>query len=218
MRWLGSCTVLLMLLLGLGRAEASVTLLNGYNYTRVYDVANNLYPSDTPPDDLAIPYSLDVVASTDTGHAITHVSRTQSSFDYEFDHVRPTSQSSYVESYGYSQFTVDQDTPYAVSGNYNLTGSEGVYFFAYLWDSSTGDKLYDYHYSNDTANATFTLGSPVDSENYYSVGSLTGLLEAGHTYGFSYTAFIQANTTGDTTASAVGSISLAFGSVPEPST
>lgn len=151
------------------------------------------------------------------GHAITDTTTTQSSVSWKFDHLRPSSYYSNAESYGVRVFGVDEDTPYAIAGTYTMVGTEVLDLAVRLYDTLTGVYKFDHFLQSFDKNATATLGQ----YGYgYWQGSLTGMLERGHTYEFDYRTSIETYSTEDTTASATGDISLSFGgnTVPEPTT
>jgi hypothetical protein len=225
MRHLGYCTPILMLLVGLGRADAAVTLSYAYDYAGVADCATSVCVCQYSGGLTAMPHDATSAACLQTGHAITDLTRTQSSFDYAFDHLRPDTPGSYAYSSGGIGFTVDQDTPYTLAGCYELTGVQGVSLSCGLWDYTTGYLFYGSQSSFTTADASLTLGSSAHSEQYVSTGSLAGMLEAGHSYRFSYAAEIETYARGNAPASAQGDVVLTLGVlapespvVPEPTT
>ncbi len=73
--------------------------------------------------------------------------------------------------------------------------------------------------SLQTRNESFTLGLAQGDDHNSMVGSLSGILLAGQDYEFGYD-FVLGNFSSASTAAATasGSISLSFTSVPEPST
>ena len=218
MRGFGLCTVLLTSFLALERAEAAVYLGQVDDYTWAFDGNTAVLGYDS---NLTLPYSAEGIAAQGPESATTQASRTESLFSYAFAAAISVANtnSSEVQSYGDAYFTVDQNTPYAVTGNFNVTGAPADASIAVaILDESAGYMLYDYNISDSTTNPNLQLGSPGSSQ-FSAQGSLTGTLQPGDDYEFFYVTSLQNLAGIGTDATAIGSISLAFGSaVPEPST
>lgn len=123
------------------------------------------------------------------------------------------------------QFTVDQDTPYALSGFYNLAGLERLTFKGVLTDVTTAQALFrNQQESYSTANENFTLGetngdTPYGELSQFLSGDLTGTLTGGHTYELEYNFLVSHWVGSGQTADANGQIVLQIGAaIPEPST
>jgi hypothetical protein len=225
MRWFRFFAVIPALLLGLARAEASVTISgsNGsfYDNTYVIDDPHSRTQSGSASDSsLAIPYNVTVGA----GGASTTVSLSQSSFDYQFNDVRPLGPYSQAENYGKVYFKVNKDTPYTFAGQYTMTGGEEIYLTTEFDDvTSSTNNFISQNVNFNGTNSALTVGSSANTVPgmYHFSGSLTGTLYADHTYEFSYNAYIYSieGFPEDPGASATGDLHLAFGSsVPEPTT
>ena len=119
------------------------------------------------------------------------------------------------------QFTIDEDTPYALSGFYNLAGLDAVQLECKLTDTTASQVLFNNKQrSNNTPNQHFTLGELEGdyAPTTYLSGDLTGMLTGGHTYKLAYHFFIM-HRGSNQSAGADGQIRLQIGSaIPEPST
>lgn len=136
----------------------------------------------------------------------------------------------YDDSEGYSSmfFTVDAATTYQASGYYNAddisaTNGGSASLNVHLRDQTTGQWLFQsYQLSRNTVDESFVLGGTGGDTSNYNVGSLSGLLVAGHDYRFHFGTGLQANPDADDGASALGNVTLTLGGdfdtdpVPEP--
>lgn len=138
-------------------------------------------------------------------------------FDFDFDHRR--SGNYYAYGYMYEstlRFTVGgADSAYALSGLYASTsgGANAIYFDVFLQDLASGAVLFrDYSYSANTAGESFSLGVAGDADGgNYTVGNLTGTLQAGRDYQLYVVSYIQTYPYDDNGGTASGCVSFAVG-------
>jgi hypothetical protein len=218
MRWI-ICCMALAILLGVGKTEASVTISSAWHGVDVYNSDSGEHVSQST-DSTTIPESLDITAAIDSGSAITHLSRSTTSWDSTFTHDRPVSSGSLARSAGYYYFTVTDTSVYTISGTYAMTGPGAIALEAILYDETGSYTVVDsYQHSIAATDELFTLGLTEGNSENRLLGSLTGTLEPGHSYRFSYIAFID-SFPASPNATAAGNVSISFGNsaVPEPCT
>lgn len=125
-------------------------------------------------------------------------------------------QGDYLVGYAVGGFHALSDMAYDFSGTVSSSGSEYTVMYGYLQDTVTGEYLFT-NIQESIGSANFTLG--LEEGNYYNslAGSLTGFLQAGHNYYWSF--FVRSDpTTGSpllTTASAEFHFTESS-AVPEP--
>jgi hypothetical protein len=144
-------------------------------------------------------------------------------FDITFNHSRTGTKFAEGRSWGYIYFSVDQNVSYSAAGAYSAVDPSGllINLTGWLYDLDTGSYVFkSAQVSSATPNESFVLGGAGGdgAGNVVQVGSLTGMLLAGHEYQFWYDAYIQAWPSSGTAATSLGSISLDFTAIPEPST
>ncbi|MEX2173151.1 MAG: PEP-CTERM sorting domain-containing protein [Pirellulaceae bacterium] len=228
-KWFGSVALLVACFASWGACSAHGALINvvsSYVAVEAYNYgAGTFYDSEVD-----IQTDLD---RTNTIEAIAGASRSTTTLDwrgddefavlnFDMDHVRAPAYGSLAQTYENSlQFTATEITTYALSGLYRLTsGDRRIYSDVYLFNHTMGLVLFeDYNYSDTTANTAneqFVLGTAGDGDlGNYTVGSLTGTLQAGHTYGLYFHNYIGAYPAVSTgTATADGFVRLEIGDVP----
>ena len=150
------CCTALVVLLGAGRLDASVSISSAYHWAGAYDSSTGSASDDTAVMTLI---GMDLAASYGASSAATHLSRSQPLFDYSFDHIRAPSSSSYARSFSYDNFTVTDATSYTISGTYAMDGEGYIFFESYLYDFATsGHLFYNFQASDSTPDEAFTLG------------------------------------------------------------
>ncbi len=117
-------------------------------------------------------------------------------------------------------FTTDIDTHYELSGTYDALGITGmiVGLAASLYDVTTNEQLFfnNQLHHNASNSVIFNLGENHGSAVSILSGSLTGSLLAGHTYEWSFNAYLGENN--HAPSSATGNLKLVLGlaaAVPE---
>ncbi|MEQ9411144.1 MAG: PEP-CTERM sorting domain-containing protein [Fuerstiella sp.] len=119
-------------------------------------------------------------------------------------------------------FTVDANTTYDLSGEFHVRdysrNAGRVYFEAYLWDQTASSYVFsNRQQSINTLNESLLLGGTAgDVSNNSLIGSLTGTLEAGHTYLFLYVATVQALDDDGAGARGAGFVTLEFADAAQP--
>jgi hypothetical protein len=215
------CCAALVALLGSGRLEANVIVTDAYHDANVYDgftgLASDQYTTSTAPS-----LNADLFPSISDGSARTQLNRTATALDVVLTHQRPSSLYSFAQSSGWDVFRVDVLTPYTISGRYSMTGAGTISLAAQLYDVTSDAYLFrNGQQSIKTSalpNQLFRLGSQAGDYSYRE-GFLTGTLQPGDEYQFTYNAYINNYPDDFGSASASGHISLSFtSSLPEPST
>lgn len=179
----------------------------------------------------------------------------QTVLGFGFNHLRTGAVGQRAQSFGALTFTATSNAAFTLSGFYNLTGMNEIAFQVNLDDNGIAGggeplppkekgepgvpsplSIQHYHASDDTLNEHFELGGPTGdgllkklAVKVGTTNDLTGILLAGHTYSFSFNAYILSNNwdetkqgilyTGDAGASAVGGLTLTIDQVtstPEP--
>ena len=120
-------------------------------------------------------------------------------------------------SYGEAQveFTPDSNIPYAASGIYSNSGGKTV-FLNYLYDFTASTTLFYSEQISEYAPATFAAGGLAGNLSNSFIGSLTGVLAAGHNYRWYGVAYSRALAISDGPATSSGNFSMTLGAVPEP--
>lgn len=81
------------------------------------------------------------------------------------------------------RFSVDVETPYTITGNYDVTGDRNKYFWVQLRDGFGGTQFSNLQESNPgPTDQSFVLGETDGSSNNTLIGSMTGTLNAGTLY------------------------------------
>lgn len=143
--------------------------------------------------------------------------------EFEHSHASDSVSSQYAGSTGLIQFSVDSDVLYLLDGIYQADDDslgDWILLEAKLIDNSAGAiSLFENSQASDsTVDESFDLGlAEGDSANVL-LGSLTGLLVAGHTYTLEYTAEIEDRDLCCSSTLANGHIRLQLTAIPEPST
>ncbi|WP_340118715.1 PEP-CTERM sorting domain-containing protein [Pelagibius sp. 7325] len=178
--------------------------------------------------DPTMPAQTTLTGSVDDASAELQVSFQQSgpvaSLSYAFDHRYAGDNAAFL--YGGTDstlFSVDVDSTYSISGQYQVTGvgePEWVAFTVGLFDYTTDVSLvYSDHYTENALNQSFTFGVLGDGTDESFEGSLSGILLAGHVYQIYLAAMTATGATTGTTATAntlftITDISVT--AVPEP--
>lgn len=207
-------------------ASAAVITLNGYSASWMKTEADGSpggWWFETVNPSAALPYSYTSISVDGDNTAESAYSLSNAGFDITLDHARDSSVGSISRSIGYIYFSPDQNIDYVASGSYTAVDSVGhtIFFTANLYDFTANSySFHSWQQSRATPNESFTLGlSEADHENI-DVGSLSGTLITGHEYGFYYKAevFAYPNPASPVSATGLGSLSLNFAPIPEPST
>jgi len=116
-------------------------------------------------------------------------------------------------------FSVTADTPYQMTGGYSAedpgSTAKAVILTTELSDVDTSEVLFRNHQASfNVVDESFELGDMGGSLSNELFGSPTGILLAGHRYSLLYATTIYASNSGDP-ATAVGSLRITFGNVPE---
>jgi len=115
---------------------------------------------------------------------------------------------------------VDEDIVYVAAGSYSAVDpdGQGIELDVGLYDLTLSSYLFDSTQGSlSTPNESFTLGETGGDDSNTSIGSLTGMLIAGHDYAYFYSALIaQLSPLPFSDATASGSVSLSFTPIPEP--
>lgn len=198
---------------------AVVTFHAGSMYASAWDGksgdVNNTLPASLPLDTTHT--VTDDIASNTSAYLFNH-----SALLISVDHARGTFGSTNTASRHTIpiEFSVNQDTPYSLSGFYNLAGENRITLYAQLVDASAGNAVLfrNQQHSTNTPGQAFTLGEiEGDGGGFPSTqflsGSLNGTLLAGHHYKLEYNFLIQRTTTTAGSATASGQLLL---QIPEP--
>jgi hypothetical protein len=173
----------------------------------------------------SVPDSGSVTATHGGVTATTGFAFSDSGITLTFDHIRaPTL---YAAAYGGTavngdrqiQFVPNANVPYVLEGVYTTVDVDGGYveFRAAFLDITANTVLFVNAQSSDsTPNESFVLGLQQGDRDNHLVGSLSGMLIAGHTYALTTLATTQSLSNATTSATGTGHLSLTF--VPEPST
>ncbi|MCC7411875.1 MAG: hypothetical protein IT495_09605 [Gammaproteobacteria bacterium] len=118
-------------------------------------------------------------------------------------------------------FDVTADTPYALSGNYSLQGTNRLVLEVKLLDITTGvaTLFHNKQESTNVAGESFVVGEAggtAGAATNFVIGTPTGTLLADHRYRLEYNFLVQAYTTTAGTNSASGNLHLQIGVVPLP--
>jgi len=166
-------------------------------------------------------YHADLNATISDGSSRTELTRSAGGLDVILSHVRPSSFYSFSQGQGWETFSVDVPTAYAISGVYGMTGGGTISLSADLYDVTDDTYLFSNGQLSEISiaapNCTFTLGGMAGDDSYLE-GTLTGTLQPGREYQFSYKAFILNSPEDSGPANGSGRVTLALTAVPEPST
>ena len=220
-----SLLVALMVAVSVTPARATViTIHSGSMFIRAYDgvvgAAENTLPASLPLD--TVRSATDGIAANATHYAFDH-----GGFLIDVEHVRAKVGNANTQSISIHpspiKFSVDVDSPYALSVFYNLSGPDRIVFYAQLTDATAGNAVLfrNQQVSYSTPNESFTLGEVAGDTTYpieqFLSGSLTGNLLAGHHYKLEYN-FTIGHWGSINAANANGQLRLQIGEiVPEPS-
>lgn len=134
--------------------------------------------------------------------------------NFSMDHRHSAEYGAFAYSNVYMRLLVGTtDTAYSLAGLYAATKAAGGTFLeVYIYDETARNELfYDYSYSDSTENESFVLGTANDADSGFSnLGSLTGTLQAGHTYSVYMAGYIEAYPL-ELGGTATGCVSLALG-------
>ncbi len=219
-----------------GPLQAGMVTIDS-SYTVSYAQDDNEYPGGTYYDyetntSTAIPTNTTISASAGGASSSTTIGYnevgSQTIFGFDMSHARAGGAYSYAQTYESSLlFTALSNTVYDLSGTYDLTGDDYVWYYAYLYDNTANQVLFEnYQLSYSTLNESFTLGQTGGDAGNYLTGSLTGSLISGNQYQFYFEAYIHSyDYSGDYSANAAtgeGNFTLKIGEsdsltgVPEP--
>lgn len=214
-----------MVFVGSSMAETSAHsasfTLNGPS--RTSSIASRIAVSSTAvASDIDLPVSLPASGTSTAAQsrisASTSYGLSDSSFDFEFDHIRRNT-APYAESEVELYFRPDDDVDYVFSGIYSSLDAVGhpIVLSLILNDLTTSTTLFSsYDASEDSPNEIFTLGQSGGEFSFVS-GRPTGTLISGHDYFLHVFAQIEGDPLAATgTVQGTGFVRLAF--VPEPST
>jgi hypothetical protein len=161
-------------------------------------------------------------AQAGSATSITRAAFLQSGLDVGFSHSHSALDGGIAGTSANLFFLVTEDTPYRLSGTYDLAGASlsalDVHFTAISaadYEQRTGVETtvyYDYEEIFDFPPETYTSTFP---EHGRFGGEATGLLSGGQYYHLNFAA--SSFSRGGGTASGEGQFSLSFGTVPEPS-
>jgi hypothetical protein len=143
---------------------------------------------------------------------------TDTLFTTGLDHVRVGSAGAFAQTIASLSFTVTTDVFYSIDGFYDVTHAgtaDLVGFSTQLFDANVGTNLLvSSQVSNATAAESFVVGGTGGDFANTLAGSVTGLLEAGKTYTWSFNAFVQGQGAADDGAVASGFLSLSLSTDP----
>lgn len=216
----------IVILLGTGIAQAVPVVVDSWSLTTsVADFSgeNRSFNAITETT-VQLPFSQTTTRSykqsTSTSSYSFDVSASGAVFDFDFAHVRgghgPTSQypGAMAHSTGWVRFHVNQPVTYTFSGQYALSGSNGLWCDAFMVDSVQSYLFNSEQYSDTVPDESFILGEMGGADHNVLAGAPTGSLMPGETYSIGYDYSITA-TASDAGASAVGW--LRFTVTPEAS-
>lgn len=112
------------------------------------------------------------------------------------------------------RFSVDVETPYAITGHYDVTGDRNKWFWVRLSDGGT--QFSNLQESNPGPTVqNFVLGETGGSSSNELIGSMTGILNAGTLYTLSIAGgfFNQVNITPPATGIGSGAVTLFLGAI-----
>lgn len=147
------------------------------------------------------------------------VSEVGATFAFDFDHIRgghgPTSKypGAMAQSRGYVDFHVTVPVTYTVSGQYAMSGTNGLFLWAAVIGPAQVEVFSNSQGSYAVENESFVVGGLGGADYSYLVGSPSGSLQPGLAYSLVYDYGLTA-TAYDAGASALGSLELTL--TPEP--
>lgn len=214
-RWIAAA------LFGLAAASqavsAPVTVTQLYTYTEAYSGWDtNTYDYGSNQNTAYGTRSLNAIAGANESTNVVDWQDTGSGalLNFSMDHRHSAEYGGYAYSYVSMELKVGTtDTAYSLAGLYAATKQAGTtYLDVYIWDSTAGDYLFaDLNYSASTKDESFVLGVANDADSsMYNQGSLTGTLQAGHSYSIWMNGYIQAYPY-ELGGTATGCVSLALG-------
>ncbi|MFQ5494516.1 MAG: hypothetical protein ACE5EX_03965 [Phycisphaerae bacterium] len=159
------------------------------------------------------------VSTTSYGFSVSGNSAT---FSFGLEHTRAGDDlSGFAESFGILRLTPTEDVLYDLSGLYALSGGQRVVFGASLFDLSAATPsdamvFFNQQESLATPDEAFVLGETGGDLSNLLAGDLSGMLQAGHTYEFSYDALIDNPLALDGGASGAGNLLLSITPIPAP--
>jgi hypothetical protein len=216
-RTLASCCCFALLLLGGSTASAAVTITGGQAYASVHRKANDLFDYDSIYGTADATATASLVGFLSTAERIT----SGATITYDLEQFREGGNTDIAYGYIYTDFVVDVDTAYAISGRF--TNSAGTTYMQTVLQKLSGGQIAFYHAMANVSDGLFSaeVGGTDANQGYYREGSANGVLLAGHQYRLYTTAYTQAYPNADDSATASGSFTLQFGDpdveiVPEP--
>lgn len=216
----------LVVMLATGAVQAVPVVVESWSLTtEAADYAgNNRFISEITETTVQLPFNHTTTRSygqsTCTNTYSFEVSESGASFDFDFDQIRgghgPTSQNpagAGASSWGRVYFRVTQPVTYAVSGQYAMSGTNGLWIGGALVGPGQFELFANNQSSLAVPNESFDLGEVAGADYNYLAGALSGILQPGQDYVFGYNYDLWA-TAADTGASAVGW--FRFTVTPEP--
>ena len=221
---IGILAAVMVLAAGTSVARADITITDwdlitlAFDYTGHYAQAENYtvtLPLPPSPQSVSIgSSSAKTTAKTTYDFSITGDSAT---FGFLFDHARAGAAGAEAYSWGYLEFSVDQELPYTITGAYAMTGGNRIGLAAVLTDFSTGSTFFsNSQESRYKATEVFHVGGTGGDYGNDLSGNQSGTLLANHTYWFLYSADITNLGAADSGASALGDLTLWINTQPIP--
>ena len=215
------CVAAIVGALGSAAMAGNIDVTGGSMYIRAFD---RFTPGSVGESTLAASLPLDVSESvSDHGASnLTTYDFNDSGFTITVDHTRVDYGNSHTQSHQINPivFTIEEDSPYTLSGFYNLAGLDSVLLYAKLTDTTSSQVLFNNQQrSNNTPGDHLVLGElsgdVTASSSSWLSGDLMGTLTGGHTFELEYHFFIM-HRGSNQPADADGQIRLHI--VPEPAT
>jgi hypothetical protein len=213
------CVAAIVGALGSAAMAGNISITGGSMFIRAFD---RFTPGSVGESTLAASLPLDLSESvSDHGASnLTTYDFNDSGFTITVDHTRVDYGNSHTQSHQINPilFTIEEDSPYTLSGFYNLAGLDAVLLYGKLTDTTTSQVLFNNQQrSNNTPGQHFILGEDAgdNAASSWLSGDLTGMLTGGHTFELEYHFFIM-HRGSNQSADADGQIHLQI--VPEPTT